>query len=182
MRKIIVLATIALIAACAQAQKYTRFMGVEMNKPSTEIVSKLKAKGLKYHRTKSEGNSVYTYFAGSMDDYENVEVQIETDERDTNVKSVALRYMSEPNDTLSAKEILSDQYVELKDLYGSPVHISKNKDIKPDFECQDFIFWFDEWRITMSCLKMGKESVNGLKDGEDIYVIGVRYFQLPTRE
>lgn len=170
MKRIFFLLTF-ICSICANAQEYTKFMGISLKLSPSAFENKLIEKGFK-----KASKSVFTGTIDNANDYCNVTLYVENGK----IKSVFANRFSQKNDTLSAIRIFRKRYEMLNKRYGEHCYIQESENKPYDFQLQQFIFYFYDKRIFLMATTMDNERhISDLKKGDKVYVITETYLPLP---
>ena len=154
----------------ANAQEYTKFMGISLKLSQSAFENKLIEKGFK-----KIGKSVFTGTIDNANDFCNVTIYAENGK----IKLVSANRFSQKNDTLSAIQIFRKRYEQLSNRYGKHCYIQESNE-PYDFQLQQFTFYFYDRRIFLFAATMDNERhVSGIKKGDKVYVISETYLPLP---
>ena len=159
----------------ANAQKYTDFMGLSMDRQSVEFENMLLSKGFE-HKSSFVGEHWNTrIFYGTFQGvYTSVFLNEAFDSK--RLATASIGFWSEVDDTLSAKMLFVEKYKELQGKYGDMTYFTE--DPESDFRFSNLNIYFNENRICLSTVRMESGHSDFLKPGEKFWIITVTYYPL----
>lgn len=181
MKKITVLIIMCVCIIFANAQEYTKFMGISMDKPSSDFENMLLSKGFKHGDTYNDGKLINRLFYGPYEDIQEVCITVDENIQTHKIEYIGIMINSEVCDTVSATFLYKKMYQSLKQQYGDISSFIKSVE-EYEFILQKYSLWFNEDRICLGCLKLDYKSVKGLSPDEYLYVIDACFWPLPQRE